>query len=116
MDDLDDGLLGIAISDDEKVDDSGADTTAPGRNGSSDAAAPAATARADRNALSEEDYQVVKKEYRARMENGEVRHRWHACPLSLFFSVIDRQSWRGYRGGVGKRSCLLTVRPRSGRR
>ena len=85
MDDLDDGFLGIAISDDEKVDDSGADTTAAGRNGSGDAA-PAAAARADRNALSEEDYLVVKKEYRARMENGEVSHSWHTCTL-LFPSL-----------------------------
>jgi hypothetical protein len=58
-DDLDSGLLGIALSDSE---DEPQECSKP--------AAP--TSREERNAQSEEDFQKLKETYRVKVENGEV--------------------------------------------
>jgi hypothetical protein len=58
-DDLDSGLLAIALSDSE--DDSGKEYVEP-----------APTSREERNAQSEEDFQRLKAVYRVKVENGEV--------------------------------------------
>lgn len=60
-DDLNSGLLGIALSDSE--DD----------NSAKEGAEPAQPAcREERNAQSEEDFQRLKSTYRVKVENGEV--------------------------------------------
>lgn len=56
-DELDSGLLGIALSDSE--DDSAKECVEP-------------TSREERNAQSEEDFQKLKSTYRVKVENGEA--------------------------------------------
>jgi hypothetical protein len=57
--DLNSGLLGIALSDSE--DDS-----------TKECAEPAPASREERNAQSEEEFQKLKSTYRVKVENGEV--------------------------------------------
>jgi hypothetical protein len=61
MDDEDGGILNIQLSDDE-VD--------------------VAKKKADRTGQTEEEFQAVKREYRVRVENGDVRHTLIAAQMS----------------------------------
>ena len=71
--DLNSGLLGIALSDSGDDDDSGRECVEP-----------APTSREERNAQSEEDFQKLKSSYRVKVENGEV-------PLP--FVSLSSSSW-----------------------
>ncbi len=83
--DLNDGLFNIAISDDETP--SGSTDTGSARNGN-DAPAP----RADRNAQSEAEYLALKKEYRPKVDNGEVSLRKPCCVNRRTYRT--RKIWR----------------------
>ncbi|KAJ9130057.1 hypothetical protein NKR19_g10053 [Coniochaeta hoffmannii] len=66
--DLNSGLLGIALSDSDD-DDSGKEYVEP-----------APTSREERNAQSEEDFWKLKSTYRVKVENGEI---WKRVQLPL---------------------------------
>jgi len=84
--DLNSGLLGIALSDSDD-DDSGKEYVEP-----------APTSREERNAQSEEDFWKLKSTYRVKVENGEVLP-FPSLTIIIFLVV-----------GLGK----LTTRPRYG--
>lgn len=68
IDDLDSGLLGIALSDSDA------------ESGDNAAAAPKKVSQEARTAQSEADFQAVKRTYQARVENGEVSNAQHTWP------------------------------------
>ncbi|KAI1146481.1 hypothetical protein F4825DRAFT_193552 [Nemania diffusa] len=68
IDDLDSGLLGIALSDSDA------------ESGDNAAAAPKKVSQEARTAQSEADFQAVKRTYQARVENGEI---WKTVRLPL---------------------------------
>ncbi|KHN96587.1 uncharacterized protein MAM_05530 [Metarhizium album ARSEF 1941] len=88
MDDHDDGILNIQISDDE-VD--------------------AIKKKADRTGQTEDDFQAVKRQYRVRVENGDI-HKNVALPLQpgpnkmrtqeLVHAVEELYFFRRYQEGV----------------
>ncbi|KAH8902716.1 hypothetical protein BR93DRAFT_972426 [Coniochaeta sp. PMI_546] len=71
---LDSGLLGIALSDSE--DDSPKECSEP-------------TTREERNAQSEEEFQKLKSTYRVKVENGEI---WKTVQLPLGDTVSKPQA------------------------
>lgn len=66
-DDLDSGLFNIALSDSEGEDGNGAADT---------------TTTRDRTGQTEEEFQIVKRDYRPKVDNGEVSLFYHAPTLS----------------------------------
>jgi len=80
--DFDPGLLGMNLSDSDSDQENSTPTPAEGAANS--------TTRADRTALSEEAFQLLKATYRPKVENGEVSQIQH--PLQKRISIIPLTS------------------------
>jgi hypothetical protein len=90
-DDLDSGLFNISISDSEGDGDDDVDTSHGFAQGKSN--------KADRKGQSEAQFQVVKRDYRPKVENGEVSKASHHHHHHLWrFSLIVTRQEKGFRG------------------